>query len=208
MTDESRGQSGYLRQAWLVLVLALAYGGALAGVQTTLAPRIEENKRQETYRVIPRLIPGAVQESTEEILLTLEEGAVERIYRTHDAAGTHNGWVVSASGQGFADKIELLVGLDPNLATITGLYVLDQKETPGLGDYIRGDEFLDRFRLKSTETPLAAVKSQAALPHEIEALSGATVSSWSVCNITNDAVARLRVPILQEAEKSNNGRTP
>jgi electron transport complex protein RnfG len=205
MTSSEPQQRDYLRQAWLVIVLAFAYGGALAGVHTTLAPRIEANKLQETLNVIPLLVAGAEKSRTEALAITTADRRVERVYRTHDAAGKPNGWVLAASGQGFADKIEVLIGLDETLSVITGLYVLDQKETPGLGDYIREPAFQDRFRTKKTDVPLTIVKSDPHLPHEIAALSGATVSSWSVCSIVNQAIVRFREPIL--GELPNQGTT-
>jgi Na+-translocating ferredoxin:NAD+ oxidoreductase subunit G len=197
MTSEAM-QHGYLRQAWLVIVLAFAYGGALAGVHISLAPRIAENRRQETYSVIPLLIDGADQERTVELYVEEADGSLTRVYQTHDAVGNHNGWVLAASGQGFAGDIELLVGLDTSLSTITGMYVLDQKETPGLGDYIRDSQFQAQFRDLPADTPLEAVKSDPQASHQIVALSGATVSSLSVCEIINNAVARLREPIQRQ----------
>ena len=187
---------GDLRQAWLVIVLAFAYGGALAGVQTVLAPRINENKRQETYDVIPLLVPGADKEKTVEVLVDID-GKAERVYKIRNDDGNPCGWVLPGVGQGFADRIEVLIGLSADLSTITGLYVLDQKETPGLGDYIRLPEFCERFRDKPTNEPLVAVKSDPASSKEILALTGATVSSRSVCTIVNEAIARLREPISQ-----------
>jgi Na+-translocating ferredoxin:NAD+ oxidoreductase subunit G len=199
MSAEVRKKANYLQQAWLVLLLGFVYGGALAGVQTTLAPRIAQNRLQETLNVIPRLVPGAVIEQTEMMLITASDGRSERVYRTRNAAGEHNGWVLVAWGQGFADRIEVLVGLDEYFQTITGIYVLDQKETPGLGDYIRDADFLDRFQGKSADEPLRVVKNPPQMPGEIQALSGATISSWAVCDIVNQAIARLREPVLSGA---------
>ena len=201
MTIKTNGKQGYLRQGWLVIVLATAYGGALAGVHTTLAPQIAENKRQETYDVIPQLVAGADKQQTVEMFIEDTDGQMQRVYRAMDADGNPAGWVLPASGQGFADKIEVLIGLDTSLATITGMYVLSQKETPGLGDYIREPDFQARFRNRTTKKSLVAVKSEPAADHEIEALSGATVSSWAVCDIVNETVARLREPILREMEQ-------
>jgi electron transport complex protein RnfG len=203
MMDRSATRQGYLQSAWLILVLALAYGAGLAGVQTSLAPRVQANKRQETYEVIPDLVPGADKEKTVELLVQLDDGQQKRVYRTHDAAGTPNGWVVPAAGPGFADRIELLIGTDSRIDTLIGLYVLDQKETPGLGDYIAQTEFRHRFRERPLDQPLEAVKYDPQLPHEIEAISGATVSSWSVCSMVNDTIRRWREPILSAAAKQN-----
>ncbi|MCH5378157.1 MAG: FMN-binding protein [Planctomycetes bacterium] len=203
MSNQQR-QQGYLRQAWLVIVLAFAYGGALAGVHTALAPRIEQNKRQETYDVIPDLVPGADKERTEELLIQATDGKLQRVYKTHDSEGNHNGWVLSAAGTGFADRIELLVGVDAELSTLTGLYVLDQKETPGLGDYITQADFRDRFRGKPVTPPLEAVQSDPSSSHEVLAVTGATISSWSVCTIVNKAIAQLREPILSQNSSSGS----
>lgn len=194
-----------LRQAWLVIVLAFAYGGALAGVHTTLSPRIEANKLQESLDVIPLLVDGADKARTEILSIEAADGRVERVYRTRDAKGRPNGWVLAASGQGFADKIEVLVGLDVGLSVITGMYVLDQKETPGLGDYIREPTFQNRFRDKPTGIPLTIVKTDPQASHEIAALSGATVSSWSVCTIVNQSIARLREPLLRASDPTRDG---
>jgi electron transport complex protein RnfG len=191
-----------LRSAWLILVLALAYGAALAGVQTALAPRVQYNKRQQTYSAIPELVPGAAREKTLELLVPLD-GIEQRVYQTLTSAGTHNGWVVPASGVGFADRIELLIGTDVRMTTLTGLYVLDQKETPGLGDYIAQPEFGQRFKNRPLDQLLDLVKHDPASPYEVQAISGATVSSQSVCSIVNEAIRRWRAPILRAASEQD-----
>ncbi len=198
---------GYLQQAWLVLVLACAYGGALAGVQISLSPRIAENRRQETYRIIPQLVPGAEQEQTVELSISDRHGNPARVYQTRDAEGQPNGWVVPAKGPGFADDIGLLIGLDPPLNKITGMYVLDQRETPGLGDFIRDADFQRQFRGKAADTPIEAVKADPG-EQQITVLSGATVSSSSVCEIVNTALANLREPLLQEWARASAGADP
>lgn len=196
--DDTAARQGYLRQAWLVILLACIYGGALAGVQTTLAPRIAENKRLETYGVIPRLIEGAVVENTVALTVEAADGRIHRAYKALDGEGRQLGWVLPATGQGFVDRIELLIGLDVELTRITGLYVLDQKETPGLGDLIRDEDFAARFQNAPVEPPLQVVSSEAGGAGEIRAVSGATISSWAVCEIVNKTIAELREPLLRE----------
>ena len=173
-------KTNYLGQAWLVIVLAVFYGGALATVQTALSGKIAENKKRETYDVIPALVPGAEVSKTAEVVLEGEDGDEVWAYQVFSADGAHAGWVVPTSGQGFADRIELLVGLDAECSVITGIYVLGQKETPGLGDYITGEEFRNRFRNKPTVRPLEVVKAEPAAESEIRELTGATISSESV----------------------------
>jgi len=199
-------QGGYIGRAWLVILLALLYGGALAGVETSLRQKIFDNKMDETYDRIPDLVPGADRDRTrqvnqaESVIVTgIIDGRQQRVYRAVAADGTPVGWVLPASGQGFADRIELLIGLEPQLSTITGLFVLDQKETPGLGNFIASDDlFLNQFAGLSADDPLAVTKTDPTPgSNQIQALTGATISSESVATIVNEAIQNLKEPILQ-----------
>lgn len=205
MSDSPSPKGSYIGQAWLVIVLALLYGVGLAAVQTFLGGRIAENKKNETYKVIPALVPGADMAKTVEQILSGTDGKDYRVYRAFSSDGTHVGWVIPTTGQGFADIIDMLIGVDAKANTLTGIYVLDQKETPGLGDYITGKEFRDRFIGKSTERPLNAVKGEPQKPEEIRALSGATISSLSVCEIVNASLARLKDALRNAPDASASG---
>ena len=207
MSDQPKRES-YVGQAWLVILLGLVYGGALAGVETTLGPRIAENRKKETYDVIPVLVGDVDKAKTVELVVEGKSGEEVRVYKAVAADGTHKGWVLPAGGQGFNDRIELLIGLDAKLSMITGLYVLDQKETPGLGDYVTGERFRGQFSGKPTDRPLVVVKPDAKAIHEIRAISGATISSESVTDIVNGAIADLREPILRQALPGAEASTP
>ena len=207
MEEETKKKGGYIGQAWLVILLALVYGGALAGVQTALDPVIQENRRKETYDVIPKLVPGADAAKTKKFTITDAQGKERHVYQANGAAGAQLGWVVPAGGQGFADRIDLLIGINDDLSKITGMYVLDQKETPGLGNYIGQDFFEKRFKNKRTDQPLVVVKGDPAPDsNEIKALTGATISSDSVATIVNNAIADVEKPLRQL--KADPGTAP
>lgn len=198
---ETPKKGNYIGQAWLVILLALLYGGALAGVQTTLGPIIEENKRNETYDVIPKLVEGADKTKTVEVVVTGTDGKPTRVYRANTTDDEHVGWVLPGTGLGFADRIDLLIGLDPELTTITGIYVLDQKETPGLGNYITEDDFRQQFVGKRTDRHITVVKIDPATDtNEIRSLSGATISSDSVAQIVNDTIENLKEAVAAYGE--------
>jgi len=184
----------YLSQAWLVLALSVSIAAALAVVQVALAARIRKNKLDETMGQIPSLVSGATGGKAFQI-----DGRT--VYRAVDGNGKQLGWVVPASGPGFADVIEVLIGLDNSAKTITGLYVLDQKETPGLGNNITKSYFQDRFKGQPTASALAVVKSKTAAGRgKILALTGATISSVSVTRIVNNAVAELGAKLAAAAK--------
>lgn len=180
-------KNNYIFQAWLVIVLAVAFGATLAGVQTALSGRIEENKRRETSDQIPNLVPSA----TRSVEYVSPDGKIA--HKAFDGKDEHCGWVIKGVGQGFADKIEVLIGLNKDADRITGLYVLDQKETPALGDRIREPQWRGQFEgLDASRTVTVTKTAPAAGENEIQAVSGATVSSNSVCNIVNNAAGQFR----------------
>jgi len=194
-------KGGHISQAWLVILLAMLYGGSLAGVQTALGPIIAKNKRDETLDKVPRLVDGAAREITVEVELTDADGNRQTVYRAFadDDENTHKGWILPAAGQGFAGRIEVLIGLNPDASVITGLYVLDQKETPGLGNFITDDElFLDQFAGKSADHPLEVAKTGPISGNQIQALTGATISSDSVATIVNRAIAAYQELLRRE----------
>ena len=134
---------GYVTSAWLVLLLALIFGAGLAGMELTVADRIAANKLAETLSQIPRLVPGAEKGEAYDL-----DGRT--VYRA--VAGDETiGWVVPAKATGFADLVEILVGVDAPVETITGVYVLAQKETPGLGANIASDTWRAQFAGKATD---------------------------------------------------------
>ena len=203
--------NSFLVQAWLVLLLASFFGATLAGIQLTLSPKIEANKLNETIEKVPELILGTKNASA----MTAQNQKIEikqqffetnvnnqkKIYNVFQARMDDQtaGWVVKASGQGYGDKIELLIGLDAPAQTITGLFIIDQKETPGLGNNIVKPVWRNQFINKSTRQHLTAVKTKASAPNEINAITGATISSRSVCNIINQTIDNLKKPLNDAA---------
>ena len=211
----ARLKTSSLVQAWLVLLLAVSFGVSLAGVQLALGPIIEANKINETLEKVPELVLGrdlagkmAAQSQRLEIAARRVAVAMadrDKTYSVYEARSQDElrGWGVKARGQGYADTIELLVGLSPGLETITGLFVLDQKETPGLGNKIITEAWRGQFIGASAKGTLVVVKTGAAKPGEIDAVTGATISSKSVAAMINTAIGDLRKPLTATKKKGD-----
>lgn len=190
-----------IAQAWLVLVLAVGFGAGLAGLEYAVGPQIAENKLNETLSQVPSLVPGAVSGAPDDQTLS-----GRRIFRALDGQGKLVGWVVPGNGQGFGDKIELIIGLNAAATELTGIFVLDQKETPALGDRITTSEFQSRFVGMSTERTLNAKQAPTdPATGVIQALSGATISSRAVCSIINQTLRVVRAPLSAAARGANAG---
>ena len=219
---KGRLKKNSLVQAWLVLLLATGFGVSLAGVQMTLGPKIDQNKINETREKVPALVLGndlaaKMAAENQSLEITPRQVAVQKrgqtkYYQVLETRyqGDLRGWVVKAKGQGYADAIELLLGLSPDLTKITGLFILDQKETPGLGNKIITAEWRNHFIGKPTEPPLRVVKSGAEQINDIDAITGATISSKSVTGMINRAVGELNSQLTpatanESSEEKNNG---
>ena len=88
---------------------------------------------------------------------------------------------------GFGGTIKILIGVD-NSKKITGTKILEHLETPGLGERITEDEFLEQFVNKP-------ITLQA---NEIDAITGATISSTAIIDTITGNVNRISEYIESE----------
>jgi Na+-translocating ferredoxin:NAD+ oxidoreductase subunit G len=201
-STQSKGgfKNNNIVQAWLVILLSLCFGSALAAVQAQLSDTIAANKLNETLGQVPALIwgegkapaPDTMQITPGTVSITKNGQpsslTLYRVAQDNKVAG----WVAKADGQGYGDKVELLIGVDPDVQKITGLFVLEQKETPGLGNRISEPQWRNQFVGKSTAAPLHVVKGKGEGPDTIDAITGATISSRRITAIVNNTVSSLR----------------
>jgi electron transport complex protein RnfG len=164
-------------------------------------PIIKKNRAEALEKAIFKVLPGIVKKETfmldENQTFALPNTEVKDnplVYAGYNDQDDLVGYAIEASGIGFADIIRILYGYDPNKGKIIGFYVLESKETPGLGDKIEKDEtFLDNFKaldvslnsgLKELNNIVYTVKSGAKEnPWEIDGITGATISSRAIGNI-------------------------
>jgi electron transport complex protein RnfG len=197
----------------LRLMATLTVAGALAGLLIVLVnqhtkPIIDKYKAEQLQKAVYEVLPGSKRYNTwylvgDALSLTLPEGAKEieykRIYIGYDAAGQITGIAVSRGESGFQDVVQVIFGFDPATGKLSGMKVLDSKETPGLGDKIFKDQaFVDQF-FAGPETPLVGVKAGAGkgLPNEIDTITGATISSKVVIDIINHGLEEW-MPVLKQ----------
>ena len=189
------------------LVLTLGVAGALAGLLVVLVYKATITPI-ETHRgtIIQEAIAEVLQQPARWDTLYMEGGkltarpvgplaGLPRVFRGYDASGSRVGVAVLAAEPGFAEVVSLIFAFEPESGRLLGMKVLDQKETPGLGEKIAKDSgFVRQFA--RVVAPLKGVKrhsgSEAA---EVDVISGATISSRAVIRIINNAVARWR-PLL------------
>jgi len=184
----------------LVLTLAIAglvSGVAIIGIYETTLPTITANKARELREAVFKVLPGVsqmqalVHRGGELVVVEAPDKDEPVIYAGHDEQGEFVGYAMPAAGPGFQDTIAILYGYKPGEKIVVGMEVLESRETPGLGDKIYKDaEWVGGFSALSVEPEIFAVKKGTkSRPNEIDAITGATISSKAVVRIINETHA-------------------
>ncbi len=168
-------------------IIGVLSGVILAGVFEVANPYILLNKEKELKEAIFRVLPGAEEY---DIIEKGEKKDKLTVYRGIGEDGEPVGIAFKAEGVGFQGNIVLMVGLDMDYLELKGIRVLEQLETPGLGNRIGEPEFEGQFRGVRIKPRIEYIKyRKPEKPNQIQAITGATISSEAVVKNINRAVS-------------------
>jgi len=123
--------------------------------------------------------------------------AVDQLYKI---TGTPY-YAVVLSPHGYRAPIKLMVVINRKEKKVTGIKVMQQNETPGYGEWLGEDWFVERFRGRSVEKYLKRVVLKATNSNDIVQITSATITTQAVINGVNSAMGIYRELILgQEAD--------
>ena len=185
--------------AWAKMILALTLittlsGGVLATWDGFTKPRIEKHRLEELIAAISDVLPP--YEFYDEVI---KDGMTLYIGKTGEDKPV--GIAFQAMGSGFQGKISIMVGIQPDFSKLTGIKVLEQVETPGLGTKIVKDPaskanpfwFSQQFKGVKADEKIYLVKNRKPTKSsEIQAITGATISSRAVVKILNQTIEKAK----------------
>lgn len=151
----------------MVLAALLLFGTAwgLAGIGTA-------NAQEEHINIMKTLLPGSTTFVVEPY--TGEDANIRSVHKGE------TGFVIETVTAGYAGDITMLVGVS-NEGAVTGLVARDMSETYSLGANALSDaDFLAQF-LNTT--------GEAEVGSNVDAITGATVTSKAIARSVNSAVA-------------------
>jgi Na+-transporting NADH:ubiquinone oxidoreductase subunit C len=122
-----------------------------------------------------------------ETCVTTAPSGDEGAFVVADPASGFNGRAVVRSGKGLWGKIVAVIGIDSSGA-LSGLSILDQNETPGLGGRIEEEWFKKQVRGRKGVLKMNAEGTRSQAPDEIDAITGATFTSRAVLDMLNGAI--------------------
>ena len=197
-----------MKKTILMPVVSILLAGAiLLGLSFALQGIGAKNAQAEHIQIMQTVLPDSTTFEVEPY--TGEDTNIRSVHKAD------NGFVIETVTYGYASEITMLIGVS-NAGRVTGLVVRDMEETFGLGgnaltdhvflsQFLNGSEFAvagaeaDAF---SSATGSAEVSDSAT---EIDAISGATVTTKAVIRCVNSAVAYVTGADIESSATSWGG---
>ena len=171
--------SDIIKPAAVLLIICVVAAGLLGYVNQITAAPIAAQQELAKQESMTAVLPDADSFGDEQ---EINEGNITTITPALDSEGNETGYAVAITTKGFSAGLQLMFGIDTE-GVITGLSVVDcSNETPGLGANAANEDFYGQFTGKSGE--VAVTKDGG----DIEALTGATITSRAVANAATEAI--------------------
>lgn len=186
----------------LITLVAGAALGAVHGITKEPIARQEALTKAEAYKeVFEEANDYSTVEMTDELAGQLRDSldsegyqaqSIDEIVEAVDGSGACLGYIVTViSSEGYGGDIKFTMGVQAD-GTMNGISILSISETAGLGMRANTDEFKSQFVGKNTDK-LVYTKNGASADNEIDALSGATVTTNAMTNGVNAGLCAFRV---------------
>lgn len=179
---EKKDRLEILRVGLILFAITAVSAFILAFVNSFTAPVIAANNKKAQEAAMKAVLPDG--NNFEKVEFNPEENSiVSEIYSAGEA-----GVVVMVNPKGYGGEISMAVGVDPEYK-VTGVEIISQSETAGLGANCTKDSFKEQFTGKTGD--IQVVKT-GAKDNQIDAISSATITSKAVTKGVNEAIATVK----------------
>jgi len=187
-----------IRLLVVIAVFSAVSGGLLAAIQMGTKDRIEYQQLKFVKGpTIKQILEGASNDPLVD-RFKLPDGKKERNFFVGVFDGKANIVALEAFGKGYGGDIGVIVAVNVENDEIIGIGVTTHSETPGVGSRAKTDPSLsDQFQGLPIKEPFK-VKADGG---QIDAISGATISSRGVCGAVVDSAEiyqRLKKDIVEK----------
>ena len=164
-----KSKQSFIAPIVVLVVICFVASAVLAGVFKITDPIIQSRAQEAAEQAMTQVLPEGREFKQFDGAL---ESGVTAAYTTGNEAGT----VCSTSFNGFGGAVKLMIGVNAD-GKVTGIQVMEQSETPGVGSNALTSEYLAQFK-------------DADSADGIDAYSGATFTSKAVKRGVNAAIAQ------------------
>lgn len=179
--------------ALTLLVTCVIVAGLLGLVNSVTAGPIAQINLEKTQAAMKEVVPNPASTFSDALELSDAAVAAAAGYKTTllelyqvQSNGAPAGYTVKVSAPGSQGKIEMMVGVDLDYA-VTGVSIVSHSETSGIGSKVTDNEngVLDQF------AGMSHAGGDLAVGSNVDAITGATVSSKGVTSGVNAALAAV-----------------
>lgn len=200
-----------IKDSLILFIITLAAGLLLGGVYAITKMPIaaaQEEKKQTAYQTVFSDAADfmEMEEADLEAAVTVlsqggyEKDVIQEVKLARDADGNSLGYVMTVvSKEAYGGELQIAMGIRMD-GTVNGISFLSLSETMGLGMEAKNPAFYEQFSGKNVDR-FAYTKSGAAAVHEIDALSGATITSNAVTNAVNAGICYAESLGLERGEQ-------
>lgn len=176
-----------------LFLITLIAGFALACVNEITKEPIElaeNNAKMDAYNIVFENAEFKEIENIDALMRDFQSenssAVVNEVLEAFDENNNSVGYVMSATASnGYGGDVKIAIGFSSQTDSITGFTVLSHSETAGLGAKCSEDSFKSQF--KGKKGIIQYVKDSADSDNEIDAISGATITTNAITDAVNVA---------------------
>ena len=200
-------KDSFMKDALVLPLITLISGCCLGGAYGLTKQKIYEINMASTIESYKQVMPAeeyddatyadALTTAQSDGKIAADNGGASLIsvVAAKDASGAETGYIIKGSAAGYGGSVIVVVGVDADLK-VTGISFPETlPETAGLGQKATEPAFYEQFAGKGTK--LSVKKGGGAGEDEIDAISGATITSTAVTNTVNAATEFVQDYILK-----------
>lgn len=175
-----------------LFLISMFMSAALGFVYIITKGPIETTKKKAEIEAVKNVLPEFDNDPTKDV-----KSVDGLMYYVATKSGEVVGCAVKTyTNKGFSGHFEIMVGFKPD-GTIFKTAVLDQKETPGLGDKMK-TKWKDQFNEKNPTSFKVSVKKDGG---DVDAITASTITSRAFCDAVNRAYEGFMKNIANQSNK-------
>lgn len=168
------------RLSFLLLIICAISTALVAGAHDYTKGIIASRNAAQVTESYKQVFPQAGKLEKE---ASPSDSPIKEIYRS-TKGDSINGYIYTVAPKGYGGEIVIMVAIENPSMRITGVKILSQQETPGLGAKCAEPSFLGQFTGKDLHNDLL-VSKQAKASQEIQAITASTITSKAVVSGIN-----------------------
>ncbi|MBQ2934473.1 MAG: FMN-binding protein [Clostridia bacterium] len=177
----------------VLAIICIVVTLALSSANLLTYKKIDALAKETQEKAMAKVMSGEYEEITEGI------GDDEVTYNVVRNDGVVIGYIFTTSAKGYGGEILVMTAVKTDL-TVAAVEILDASgETPGLGQNVTKADWYKQFATRTND--ISVVKSGAnSEKNEVDAVTGATISSKAVTSAVNQALDYAKEIMSKGAE--------